>query len=212
MEKRHYKESRHEERRSQARIKRQISIVEGQNKSSRHVNAKKGQLNTALAGPSSLCDFMICSQVTLHTVIFFSAFKPSKYVQLISNTGLYLVVCVQVNHLRSWEKWLFKSNFLICKRRTRLQTAILHRSTKNSTTPLKKWLSVFSGSDFAHVSFLSAAHTDIYLPAQTTEPLAFGLGTTQCHVLQHHACDLRQQLYFCPCNEKQDLLISVYSQ
>lgn len=163
MEKRDYKEGRHEERRSQVRIKRQISIVEGQNKSSRHVNAKKGQLNTALAGPFSLCDFMICSQMTLHTVNFFSAFKPSKYLQLISNTVLYVVVYVQVNHLRSWEKWLFKSNFLICERRTRLQSAILRRSTENSTTPLKKWLSNFSGSDLPMCHFsLQLPLTSIY--------------------------------------------------
>lgn len=45
MEKRDHKEVRHEERRAQVRIKRQISIVEGQDKSSRRFNAKKVQLS-----------------------------------------------------------------------------------------------------------------------------------------------------------------------
>lgn len=155
---------------------------------------------------------IVCSQVTIDTVNFFSDFKTSKSLWLISNTVLYLVVYVQANHLRSWKKWLFWSTFLICKRRTWLQTAIPHRSTENTTTPLKKWLPIFSGSDLPVFHFsLQLTLTSIYQrKPQSRSPSI--LGTVLYHVLQHHASELRQQLYFCPFNEKQDLVISVRYQ
>lgn len=134
----------------------------------------------------------ICSQVTLGTVNLPQPSKPANV------HGVFLIPCCTLwpkfgQITQKLEEALLQSKLSICKRRSGLQTAAAHRPAANST-----YKATFHLFWLRLVWFSSAAHADIYLPAQTAEPLALGWGA---HVLQHRAHRLRQQLYFCPFNE-----------
>lgn len=150
--------------------------------------------------------------MTLDTANFFFFFWPSKPANVY---GLFIVrFCTSWSTFRqitseAGRSGFSKSNFSICKRRT---TTNCKRSTQNSTTPLKKWHSVFSGSELPPCRFSLQLTLTFLYPRKPQSRSPSALGTVQRHILQHHAGELRQQLYFCPFNEKQDLLIAVYSQ
>lgn len=142
----------------------------------------------------------------LDTLCFFSAFKTNKCLRLISNALLYHVVCVQANHTGSW-KTPFQRQFLIYERMTRLETAVPMVPLTAPPLPLNSGFKSSLAQTCPCVVFLfsSCWHLFTNVNHRATclkfwEPYS----TTYYNI----RLELRQQLYSCHFNEKQDFLIS----